>query len=269
MRTFPSFVFCAVALCAPLVAQAQLDADALREYGGRYAVDCADPSKPRVVVTASALAVEQGTQRMSAGALQASVSTYGQNPPDGFLVELMGEVRGGLSLSGLVMVDARGAYLTLEGDPKVSRALGTLTRMRFDDCDATRVRRRIAQHSAAQADERRDAAQRGVDAKSAFGSAYRSALAALAREPWLAEVASLPDSPGSRQRIAGTEYRVEKVCKPHDCHDNNLIVLYAPSTGAIYGKLLVKLRPTFIGNPPPEMQRTLERLWRAAWRQGG
>jgi hypothetical protein len=80
MRVFASVVAC----CAPLVAHAGLDPDAMREYGGRYAVDCADPSKPRVVVTANTFAVEQGTQRMSGGALQASVSAFGQSPPDGF-----------------------------------------------------------------------------------------------------------------------------------------------------------------------------------------
>jgi hypothetical protein len=151
----------------------------------------------------------------------------------------------------------------------VNRALGALTRMRFDDCDAQRVQRRVAQRAADKADDRRDAAQRKVNAKSGFGSAYRGALGALAREPWLAEVAGFSETPESRQRIAGADYRVEKVCKPHDCYDNNMIVLYSPSTGAVYGKVLVKLRPTFIGNPRPEMQRLLERLWRAEWRQNG
>lgn len=256
-----------IVAASPLLAHAQLDPDAVRTYGGRYAVDCANPAAPRVVVSSATLAVEQGTQRMTGGELQASVSAFGQSPPDGFIVMLMSTVRG-RSLNGTVLTDATGPWLQLEGDPQVNRALGSLTRARFRDCDDARVARVLAQRAADRADARRDQAQRASNAKGGFGTAYRAALGPLARERWIAEVAGYDETPESRTRIGGEPYRVERACKPHDCFDNNLLVLYSPAQGAVYGKVLVKLRPTFIGQPPPAMQATLERLWRAEFRQG-
>lgn len=136
--------------CTPL-AHAQLDPDAVRAYGGRYAVDCTNPAAPRVIVS--------------------------------------------------------------------------------------------SQRAAERADARRAAR-------------------------WIAEVAGYDETPESRTRIGGEPYRVERACKPHDCFDDNLLVLYSPTHGAVYGKVLVKLRPTLIGRPSPVMQATLEHLWRAEFRQG-
>jgi len=58
---------CATAgmLCAP-PAQAEdgIDATALRQFGGRYAIDCTDPAGTQLHVAADALIVEQAGQRL-------------------------------------------------------------------------------------------------------------------------------------------------------------------------------------------------------------
>ena len=71
------------------------------------------------------------------------------------------------------------------------------------------------------------------DAK--FRPAYAAALGARARTPWLAK---LDNSALVRSvTVSGVAYQVVTPCKPHDCADNNMLVMYAPSTGAVVGKL--------------------------------
>lgn len=268
MGAWPRIVVVAAWFAAWPAAHAQLAPDTLRDYGGRYSLDCTDATKPSVSVTADAMVVEQGTQRMTGGSLQASFSAFGQGPPEGFLVMLVSTLRGGPELDALVMADDAGPYLSLQGDARVARALGALAQARFRDCDAARARRVIAQRAADRATTRRDAAERSANAKGGFGRAWRAAIGPLAKERWIAEVAGYPVTDESTTRIDGAEYRFERACKPHDCFDNNLIVVWSATTGAVYGKVLVAGQPTFIGRPPPAMQTALETRWRAEWRQG-
>jgi hypothetical protein len=69
--------------------------------------------------------------------------------------------------------------------------------------------------------------------------------------------------------IDGIAYRMGSGCKPHDCHDNNVVVPQSPDDGTVYGKVLVANGVSFIGGPTPAIQRELDRLWRAEWRQNG
>lgn len=258
----------ALLLVAPMAAMAQLDADSLRQYGGRYAVDCADPASPHVDVTATSLTVEQGRQRMSGTNLQGAVSYFGNSEaPKGFIVALLSEVRGGLELTGMVWTDRQGPFVKLDGAPKVRAALGPLVNATFHDCDAGRARRTLGQQAAADADAKNEIARRKRDEKGEFGIAYRRALGLLARQPWLADVAAYPASLDKTVQVAGTPYRSGHACKPHDCYDNNMVVLYSPSQATVYGKAVVALRPSYFGAPPPAVQRELDRLWLATFRQ--
>lgn len=267
----PGFTIACVAglVLASAAAFAQLAPDALKEYGGRYAVDCADPASPRVIVTSNALVVEQGTQRMSGLNLQASVSAFGNStPPAGFVVSLMSETKGGLELTGMVWTDRSGPYVQLDGSPKVRAALGALVNARFHDCDSGRAQRILAQQAADRADTKRDDARRLRNATGNFGRAWRRALGPLAKQGWLAKLAGSPEALDQTVKFGGVEYRYGRACKPHDCYDNNMVVLYSPAQGTIYGKALVALAPSYFGGPPPELQRELDRRWRAEFRQG-
>jgi hypothetical protein len=250
-------------------AHAQLAAEESKLYGGRYAVDCADSTSARVIVGSDAMTVEAGTRRMTGRNLQSSASYYGNStPPANFRTALMAEVRGNLQLVGLVSTDRDGAYLRFEaGDRQVSAALGPLATARFRDCNAARSQQALAQTASTIAEDKRDQIDHARQLKSAFSVAYRRALGSLVREPWLADVTAT--SFDRSTSIGGREYRLGAVCKPHDCHDNNMVVVAAPGDGPIYGKVLIANRVSFIGAPPPAVQRELDRLWRAEWRKNG
>ena len=121
---------------SPVLAQAGIDAPALRQFGGRYAADCANPAAPRLRVGADALLVEQAGQRMTGTNAQSAYSYFGNSaPPKNFQVALLGEVRGGPQLIFMVYADTAGPYILLDGDAKVLTALTkTLTRPPAKEC---------------------------------------------------------------------------------------------------------------------------------------
>ena len=101
------------------------------------------------------------------------------------------------------------------------------------------------------------------DAK--FKKAYLSALGPKAKEKWLA---AMTNSALVRTvAVAGDTYQVATPCKPRDCGDNNLLVLYSASKGTVVGKLYEKGRTTLIGAPNPAMAAELEKMWKKEFRQ--
>jgi hypothetical protein len=101
------------------------------------------------------------------------------------------------------------------------------------------------------------------DAK--FKSAYLGALGPKAKERWLARMSN--SALVRKVAFAGKEYQVATPCKPHDCAENNLLLLYAPATGVVYGRLYEKGRFTALGHPDPAMSAELEKLWKREFRQ--
>lgn len=67
--------------------------------------------------------------------------------------------------------------------------------------------------------------------------------------------------------VLGEEYLVAAPCKPHDCAENNLLVLYGPAKGTVVGNLHEKGRDTLIGTPAPAMAAELGRMWKKEFRQ--
>lgn len=101
------------------------------------------------------------------------------------------------------------------------------------------------------------------DAK--FKAAYLGALGPRAKEKWLATMSN--SALVRKVSVAGEDYQVATPCKPHDCADNNLMLLYSPARGVVYGWLHERGRPTPIGNPSPAMNAELERMWNKEFRQ--
>jgi hypothetical protein len=98
-----------------------------------------------------------------------------------------------------------------------------------------------------------------------FKAAYLGALGPKAKEKWLA---TMSNSGLVRQEsVGGQAYQVATPCKPHDCGDNNLLLLYSPAKGVVYGKLFEKGRSTPIGQPDAAMSAALERMWSKEFRQ--
>jgi len=261
-----------------LAADAQeLRPDVLASYGGRYALDCAAPDSPQVLVEPRQLRIEQGDRRITVGSLDAASAYFGNSPPRGFRVALLGRVQGRHELAALVHADARGQYLTLDGDRTLVANLGTLAKARFRHCNEAANRQAALDR---QTEERAAAAARApVVAGTAkhpselirerhFKAAYLRALGPLARTPWLARM----DGPApelTQRRIAGVDYTLAAVCKPRDCGDHNAVLLYDAAQGRVYGLVHQGGRQQVFGAPPAAVQRELGALWRREWRQRG
>jgi hypothetical protein len=251
-------------------AQNTLDAQALKLYGGTYSADCSNPSATRLRVVADALMVEQGNKRLTGNNVQAAYSYFGQSSPPNYLVALLSEVRGGSQLLFIVFKDGSGQYITLDGDQKVSAALGkTLLTQKFRSCDRAKNQAASApapsgQPSPPQSETMRGAPELLNDAK--FKSAYYKALGPKVKESWLAKL----DGPAplvKKIKVAGTEYLFASYCKNHDCEDNNAVLLYSAQNGTVYGKILDRRRASLIGDPPQPVAAELDRLWVSEWRQ--
>jgi len=113
------------ALMAPAGAQG-LRPDVLASAGGRYAVDCARPDSAHVLVEARQMLIEQGSQRLTVGNLDATFSYFGNNPPPGFRVALFGQLQGRFDVTALVNADGHGQYIQLDGDRTVMPMLADL-----------------------------------------------------------------------------------------------------------------------------------------------
>ena len=237
-----------------------LDAPTLRQYGGRYAADCASTAAPSLRVAAEALTVEQNGLRLTGRTpVRTSAAGLGQRAPGAdFRLVLAATVRAGPQLRFLVHADAVGAYIVLGGDAEVTAALGdALLAARYRRCDATAV----------------SAAPRGVPtlpalvADPAFQRAYRRALGTKASQPrWLARLEG-PAAPTRVQAFGGTPYVVVAFCKSRDCYDHSAVFLYSAAQRRVFGLVQQRGVKTLVGAPGPALAAPLRRLWRSEWRQ--
>ncbi|MBS7540137.1 Ivy family c-type lysozyme inhibitor [Ancylobacter lacus] len=100
-----------------------------------------------------------------------------------------------------------------------------------------------------------------------FRAAYLKVLGPLARrEDWLVDM----QGPGQQKAVslAGTRYLLVAVCKPHDCGDNAMMVLYRPETRELFGIVSVTGAKKPLGNPPPALRGEVMKLWKETWPAG-
>lgn len=98
-----------------------------------------------------------------------------------------------------------------------------------------------------------------------FKTAYLAALGPRAKEKWLANMSN--SALVRSASIGGVDYQVATPCKPHDCGEHNLLVLYAPAQGTVVGTLYEKGRTTLIGKPDAALTAELIKLWKKEFRQ--
>jgi len=98
-----------------------------------------------------------------------------------------------------------------------------------------------------------------------FKAAYFSALGPKTKDKWLSTLAN--SGLVRTERVAGDSWQVVTPCKPHDCGDNNLLLLWAPAKGVVVGKLFERGKTTLLGAPSPVMAAELEQLWKAEFRR--
>jgi hypothetical protein len=258
----PNRAGAALALLAwlPWAACGAMDPSLERRYGGVYSSACQDPVAPRLKLYSDTMAVERGGRAvLSARNVKASAS-----PPPGaaadFRARFVGEVPGGDRLSFALFHNAQGLFAVPDGGPRSAAALGAdLRGQRLRHCDPNRNRLPGAAPPPAErapADYLRDAR---------FKAAYQAVLGPLAQQRWIARLEG-PAPPVKQVKAAGVDHDLLAVCKPHDCGEHSLVLLYSPSTGGVAGKVVQAGRSMLLGQPSPAVKAELERAWKREWR---
>ena len=89
-----------------------LDAQAFKEFGGTYMVDCKNTASAKATVLANALVFLNGDKRVASNSIETGFSFFHPNPnPKGFLVTLINTAPGGLEMLWHVFQDSSGQYM--------------------------------------------------------------------------------------------------------------------------------------------------------------
>ncbi len=249
--------------CAALggSAQAALDPATDRQVGGVFSNACGDKSQVMIRLYGDVLDIERGKAVVKASRLKVS-----KTPPAGavsldYKATVHGEVKGGDGLTLVLTHNTKGLFARIEGGEKSLAPLGPgVIGQTVRHCDPNR-------NALAGAPQPVRLGPPDLLGDPRFKAAYLRALGASAQERWLARL----EGPGSELRkvkVAGTEYALAATCKPHDCADSNLVLLWAPKAAVLHGLVFQNGRNTLLGNPPPEVAKELQRLWAAEWRKG-
>lgn len=285
MNRFFRATLAAVAVLAIASASAagrSLDAQALREFGGTYKLDCRNNASAKVTVFANAMVFLDGSNRVASNSVEPGYSFFQPNPaPKGFVASLLNTGPGGHEMLWQVYRDATGQYLVFEDADARSAAVITraVAKKKLWLCAGNAVARPAVAAAAAPVPAAVPAAtparRLALDEVTASGllqdrkarAAYFKALGPLRSEAWLARL----DGPSVENRwvtIAGAKYLLASACKTHDCHDFNTVLLYSPEQDKLVGAVYRAGKATLIGAPTPAMAKELGRLWRQEYRRG-
>jgi len=250
-----------LAMGLPALAPAKVTRAEEGVYGGVYAADCNNINALRVRLYGDVMTVEQSGKAVSAKPFKSSKTVPSGAAPPAFKIAYVGEVNGG---DGLVLVmthDAGGLFVTLEGGAKSLATLGPgVMGQKLRHCDPNR-------NALPGAPPPKWMAPSELLRDPKFKSAYLKTLGPLSREPWLATLSG-PAPELQTLRVAGAEMQLAAVCKPHDCGENNSVLLYDAAQAAVYGKVYQAGRSTLLGNPDAPLAAELDKLWRQQWRSG-
>ncbi len=252
---------CSVGVISPSWSQEHFKPDVVRKYAGAYASNCSNPNAPRLRILRDALVVEQGDKRVVGRKVQAALAYPDRSPPPDFKLALLGEVRTGSALRFIVFEDKTGTSIRLQADMSLQIALGkTLLTTKYRRCgDAPAT---TAAANSTQNEPMSDAEK--ILLNPGFKSTYLRVLGPLAREAWLAKLSG-PRPPARRVRVAGMDYLLLAVCKPHDCANFNAALLYAEDRDRLFGKVYQQGRTSFLGETPPEIAHALDTYWSNQW----
>lgn len=247
----------------PSAARAAIDPALERRFGGVYSSACQDTAASRLKLWGDTMQVERAGRTL----LEAHKVRPAPAPPPGtprtpdYQGAFVGELAGGERLSFALFHNAEGLFAVADGGPRTAATLGPALRgQRLRHCDPNRNRLPGAPPPPAErvpADVLRDAR---------FKAAYAALLGPLARERWIARLDG-PAPPVRQVRVDGTAHELLAACKPHDCAEHALVLLYAPASGRLAGKVVQAGRSTLLGNPSPAVAAALERHWAAEWRR--
>ena len=244
----------------PLGACATMDAALEQRYGGVYSNACQSPAAPRLKLYGDTMAVERGGRAVLSAR---HVKAAGAPPPGAgadYKAAFVGEVPGGDRLSFALFHNAQGLFAVPDGGPRSAAALGAdLRGQRLRHCDPDRNRLPGAAPPPAErapSDYLRDAR---------FKAAYQAVLGPMAQERWIAQLEG-PAPPVKQVKVGGVAHDLLAVCKQHDCAEHTMVLMYAPSTGSVAGKVVQAGKSTPLGQPSPAEKAELERAWKREWR---
>jgi len=98
-----------------------------------------------------------------------------------------------------------------------------------------------------------------------FRAGFAAALGASAKERWIAALSN--SGPVIEVRADGETWLQATPCKPHDCAENNLLLLYSRTSGDVTGVLHAKGRHAPVGSPSPALAAAMEKMWKKEFRQ--
>ncbi|MEO7245793.1 MAG: Ivy family c-type lysozyme inhibitor [Rubrivivax sp.] len=251
----------ALVALAATPALAALDPVTDRQVGGVLSNACGDRSQVMIRLYDDTLDVERAGVAVKASKLRASRSAPSGAPvvPD-FAASVQGQAKSG-PVNLTITHGAKGLFARIDGSEAALAPLGPgVVGQVLRHCDPNR--NRLAGAPIPLEEQTIGALLK----RPGFPAAYRAALGPLAREPWIAS-ASGP-SPNLRQvDVGGQRYWLAAVCKPHDCADHNLVLLWDEPGARVQGLVHQKARDTQIGDPPPAVAAELKTLWAKEWQQ--
>lgn len=257
-------LWAAAALAAPGPSRAALDAKTDRQVGGVFSNACSDRGQVMIRLYGDVLDIERGGVAVKAGRLKSD-----RKPPAGAAVDHAATVQGivkdgatrGEAVALTITHNAKGLFARIDGSDKALAPLGAgVVGQTLRHCDPNRN----ALPGVTPAPTWQNPADLLKDAR--FKAAYLRALGPLAREPWLARL----EGPAPENRplaVAGTEYTLASSCKPHDCFDHNLVLLWQAGQGQVYGLVQQQGRQMLIGAPPPAVAAELPAIWTREFRR--
>ncbi|MGA8513488.1 MAG: Ivy family c-type lysozyme inhibitor, partial [Burkholderiaceae bacterium] len=215
-----------------------LDAQALRDYGGSYMVDCKNNASAKATVFAGALVFLHGDQRLASNSIETGYAYFHPNPsPKGFLVTLINTGPGGMEMLWHVFRDASGQYMVFaDADVKTTAVIGkALAKEKFRRCDGAPATKVVSPPAPTPTQAQRTYALHELSAPGLLmdtkaKALYYNALGSLRREDWLARL----DGPSPQNKLVtvlGTRYLLAGACKNHDCYDNSIALLYSEAQG--------------------------------------
>jgi len=272
-RAYP-FVFFALLVAAPV--HAQVDAEALRYWGGTFLSDCARATSPRIVISANSITYAEGDRKVVSKTATSAASWYGNSAPENHIMTFLGDMADGDQMIVDVYQANGETWARVDGGGSVQKGVGkaALGRRYLKCADAKTAPPKASEKPTGDVPPPKPgvtappalpgAADYAMDP--AFAVPYKKALGKYGGEHWLQTLQG--PSPETRKvTIAGTEYVVIAACKDHDCADNNTTLLWNPGKKTVFGKVRVIGKSALIGNPPKEVQKDLGDLWWKQWVQ--
>ena len=246
----------AAACCLP--AGAKIDPKLEPQVAGVFSNACGNAAQPMIRLYGDTMSIEVSGKKVAASKFRSTTSAP-TTPPD-YKATIEGEVPGGDGLVFVLTHNAQGLFATVTGGAKSLAPLGPgIVGQKIRHCDPNR-------NALPGTKPPVELGPPEMLRDGAFRSAYVKALGPLAKTAWLTRLDG-PAQPVKTVKAAGADYQLVTACKPHDCYDHSMLVLYAAPSKTVVGKVHQAGRSTLIGSPSPALAAELERLWRAQYRQ--